>query len=213
MTDTQLAERADQSRRTPIDTSKVIGWGVDADPQNDPTYPYRDRSRDEGLTLKWDRPAQQQSHVEVLQSVEYAHFPAVFGTAAPPRGLSGMIRRGAFRYSESHWLHWLMLLGADRIDMVEGLVDDLMRAKIPNIPREMGIGAEWKHNKKGLAAKVAVAAAIGGAVFAWSRMRGGKGKDRRGRAGTPARRTSARAAPDRDRLGRIRRSLPGAPDP
>ena len=27
-----------------IDTATVLGWAVDADPKNDPTYPYRDRA-------------------------------------------------------------------------------------------------------------------------------------------------------------------------
>jgi hypothetical protein len=69
-----------------------------------------------------------------------------------------MIRRAAFRKSESDWWHWLMLMGADRINVVEGVVQDLARAKIPNIPAEMGARAEWKHNKKGLVTKIAVMA-------------------------------------------------------
>ena len=34
--------------------------------------------------------------------------------------ISGAMRRLAFRWSESHWLHWLMLMGADRVNVVEG---------------------------------------------------------------------------------------------
>ena len=98
----------------------------------------------------------------------------MFGTSTPPSGLSGMIRRGAFKYSESHWAHWLMLMGADRVNMVEGIVQDLARARIPNIPAEMGMRSEWKHNRKGLVTKLAVTAAIGAAAFAlfqWSSSR------------------------------------------
>jgi hypothetical protein len=142
--------------RTPIDPTSVIGWGVDADPANDPTYPYRDRSRDPGLTKQWDRPTQQTSDVEILQSIEHIRRPAVFGTSTPPSGVSGMIRRLAFRWSESNWLHWLMLMGADRINVVEGVVEDLSRAKIPNVPAEMGARAEWQHNKTGFFIKTAV---------------------------------------------------------
>ena len=154
------------NRRTPVDVSAIVGWGVDADPANDPTYPYRDRTRDEGLTSAWERPPQQQSDVEILQSIEHIRRPAVYGTATPPKGISGMIRRAAFRWSESNWLHWLMLMGADRINVVEGVVEDLARAKIPNIPAEMGIRSEWQHNKKGLATKVAVTAGV--AVLAYA---------------------------------------------
>jgi hypothetical protein len=157
-----------------VDTSKIPGWGVDADPENDPTYPYRDRSQDDH-SGKWERPPLQESEVEVLRSIEHVRRPAVFGTASPPSGLSGIIRRGAFKYSESHWFHWLMLMGADRINVVEGVIEDLARGKVPNIPAEMGIKSEWEHNKAGLAKKVAVTAAVAGAgyaLFRWARSGG-----------------------------------------
>ncbi|HEX9955208.1 MAG TPA: hypothetical protein VGB48_08360 [Allosphingosinicella sp.] len=160
------------SARTPIDPQSVTGWGVDADPANDPTYPYRDRSKDEGLTKDWQRPALQGSDVEILQSIEHIRRPAVFGTSTPPSGLSGMIRRLAFRWSESNWIHWLLLMGADRINVVEGIGQDLARAKVPNIPAEMGGKAEWEHNKKGLATKIAVTAGIGLVVYALFRSKG-----------------------------------------
>ncbi len=159
-----------ETSATAIDTSKIIGWGVDADPENDPTYPYRERSADDH-SGQWKRPARQEPEVELLQSVEHKQLPAVFGTSAPPKWVSGMMRRAAFRWSESHWAHWMLLMGADRVNMVEGLVEDLARAKIPNIPKEMGVPAEWRHNKTGLVKKVGVAALIGGALFVWSRSR------------------------------------------
>ena len=159
------------SAATPIDAKGVTGWGVDANPDNDPTYPYRDRSKDEGLTRNWERPPQQSSNVEVLQSIEHIRTPAVFGTSTPPRGLSGMVRRLAFRWSESHWFHWLMLMGADRINVVEGVVEDLARAKIPNIPAEMGIRSELAHNKAGFAKKVAVTVAISAAIYGLLKLR------------------------------------------
>ena len=163
-----------ETSATAIDTSKIIGWGVDADPENDPTYPYRDRTSDDH-SGQWRRPARQKPEVELLQSVEHKQLPAVFGTAAPPKWISGMMRRAAFRWSESHWAHWMLLMGADRVNMVEGLVEDLARAKIPNIPKEMGVPAEWRHNKTGLARKVGVAALIGGALFVWARSRRDEG--------------------------------------
>jgi hypothetical protein len=153
------------SANRPIDAKSVVGWGVDANPENDPTYPYRDRSKDEGLTSRWQRPPQQSSDVEILQSIEHIRRPAVFGTSSPPRGLSGTIRRLAFRWSESNWLHWLLLMGADRVDMVEGVVEDLGRGKVPNIPAEMGAKAEWQHNKKGFAIKTAVTVGVIGGLY------------------------------------------------
>ncbi len=32
-----------------------------------------------------------------------------------------MIRRAAFRYSKNDLRHWLMLMGADRVNVVEGM--------------------------------------------------------------------------------------------
>jgi hypothetical protein len=51
-------------------------------------------------------------------------------------------------------------MGADRINMVEGVVQDLGRAKVPNIPAEMGARAEWQHNKTGFFIKSAIVLGI-----------------------------------------------------
>jgi hypothetical protein len=171
---TELADpRADSFQdvsQPAIQTSIVVGWGVDANPQNDPTYPYRDRSAD-NHSGEWLRPTQQQPEVEVLRSIEHKRLPAVFGTASPPKWISGWIRRLAFRWSESNWAHWMLLMGADRVNMIEGLVEDLAHVRIPNIPKEMGMSAEWKYNKVGLAKKLAIATLIGGVALALIKRR------------------------------------------
>jgi hypothetical protein len=141
--------------RHQVDPAQVVGWGVDADPQNDPTDPIRDRSADDNGGMNWRRPHQQTTSVEVLHSIERPNVTAVFGTSTPPRGLSGAIRRLAFKRSESKWSHWLLLLFADRINVVEGVFQDLGRGRIPNIPAEMGIRAELRHNRAGFYRKMA----------------------------------------------------------
>jgi len=166
---TQQSLPTAQRTRTPVDTSTISGWGVDADPKNDPTYPIRDRSKNDVASDTWDRPTQQESAVEILQSIEFVHKPAVFGTTAPPSGISGAMRRAAFRWSESNWLHWLLLMGADRINVVEGVVEDLTHGTLPNIPAEMGARAEWQHNKKGFALKAGVILALVATAAALSR--------------------------------------------
>ena len=179
MTDSEVAIRDTRASgpQLAVDTSTITGWAVDADARNDPTYPYRDRSADDH-SGDWRRPIQQQSTVEILESVEHRRRPAVFGTASPPKWVSGAIRRIAFRWSESSWIHWLLLIGADRVNMIEGLAEDLARAKIPNIPKEMGVPAEWKHNRSGLVKKVAIAAVIGGALFSLAKSRNNDNGDR-----------------------------------
>jgi hypothetical protein len=71
-------------------------------------------------------------------------MPAVFGSAIPPSGLSGKLRRYAFKYNESEYGHWLNLLLSDRINVVEGIVDNLRHFRIPNIFSEKGMKADWK---------------------------------------------------------------------
>jgi hypothetical protein len=154
-----------------VDTSTIPGWGVDADPENDPTYPMRHTEDQKSRGLHWDRPTQQQPDVEILSSIEHKRLPAVLGTSTPPSGLSGMIRRAAFAKSESNWLHWLMLMGADRINVVEGVIEDLARGKLPNIPAEMGMASEWKHNKKGFALKFGTTLAISAGIYALVKSR------------------------------------------
>ncbi|MFW2829397.1 hypothetical protein [Sphingomonas sp. ID0503] len=163
--------------KTIVDTSSIPGWGVDADPENDPTYPMRHIEDQKTRGLTWSRPAQQAPDVEILQSIEHNRLPAVVGTSTPPAGLSGMIRRYAFRRSESDWWHWLLLMGADRINVVEGVVEDLAHGRVPNIPAELGWRSELRHNPKGMAKKAGVAVAIGAVLLIWSR-RSGKRKDR-----------------------------------
>jgi hypothetical protein len=149
-----------QHGRPPVDRSAIQGWGADLDRKNRPGYPMeRTPPRiDAPLT----QPEQQPETVEVLVSRERPHITPLFGSPNPPRGVSGMLRRAAFKETENDIRHWLLLMLADRIDVVEGLVEDLARGHVPNIPGEMGIRAEWRHNKKGLAQKVVIGAAVAG---------------------------------------------------
>ena len=154
--------------RRAVDTSTIPGWGVDADPANNPTYPYRDRSKDDHSGT-WKRPLQQQTQVEILQSIEHKQRPAVVGTSMPPSGLSGVLRRAAFRKSESNLLHWILLLAADRINVVEGMARDFRRGRQSSVPAESGVQPDWRLDKRGLAMKAAVvvgAIAILGIVVA-----------------------------------------------
>jgi hypothetical protein len=151
--------------KTAKDYSHIKGWGIDADPKNDPTYPMRRRENEEEKGYTWERPPQQPVDLEVLHSIERPNVSAVFGTASPPMGLSGMLRRFAFRYSENHYGHWLPLLLADRVNVVEGVLDDLAHGHFPNIFKEKGYVAEWKHSPQTLVLKLAgFGLVVGGAV-------------------------------------------------
>jgi hypothetical protein len=155
------ADTAPDAKHPRIDPQTVIGWGVDADPENDPTYPMRDRSKDDGPGMNWTPPVAQVADVEILQSVEYGRRPATVGQSTPPSGLSGRIRRSAFAYSESQWGHWLLLMLADRVNFVEGIVEDLGKGTLPNPVAEMGL----VKSSNARVAGVATLAVAGLAVF------------------------------------------------
>ena len=152
---------------TAKDPSQIGGQGVDADPNNDPTYPMKHRTDGEHAGYAWERPQQQPISVEVLHSNERPDVTAVFGTSTPPSGPSGAIRRLAFKYSESSYGHWLPLMLADRVGVVEGVVGDLKQGHVPNVLSERGWKAEWKHNRISLVRRILVGAALGSAVVAY----------------------------------------------
>src|SRR6478672_6368392 len=145
-----------KQNKTNFDPSLVTGWGVDADPNNDPTYPMKRHTGMEHDGYSWDRPPQQEAEVEVLHSSERPNLAATFGETIPPAGVSGMIRRAAFTFSENSYGHWLPLMLAVRVQMVEGMVTDLATGKVPNLWKELGYNAEWKYNRKGVITKLAI---------------------------------------------------------
>lgn len=146
--------------------STIPGWGVDLDPRRRPAFP-KEKVPAEGTGAHWDRPEPQHSDVEVLHSMERGGLSAVYGTSCPPRGLSGVMRRRAYRASnEARMSRWFLLYAADRVDVVEGVIEDLRSGHVPNLAKEMGLKADLKHNKKrllriGLMAGLAAAGVAG----------------------------------------------------
>jgi hypothetical protein len=98
--------------------------------------------------------------VEVLSSVERPMISAVFGSSVPPSGLSGALRRFAYRFSESRYAHWLPLMLADRVNVVEGILGDLRRGRLPHPIRERGWGAYWKYDRQRVIRRGAVVAGV-----------------------------------------------------
>jgi hypothetical protein len=142
----------------------IAGWGADLDHANRPAYP-KERMPQRLQGIHWEHPEQQAQHVEVLHSSERPGITPIFGTTVPPSGLSGMLRGTAFRFSENDIRHWLILLLADRVNMFEGLGEDLARGHVPNVFAEMGGKSELQFNRAGAARKLLVVAAIAGASY------------------------------------------------
>lgn len=129
------------------DYQHIKGWGIDADPKNEPTYPMKTYNGDDHRRLAWERPVLQQTAQEILVSVERPSPSAVVGETVAPTGLSGMLRRYAFKSSESEFSHWIPLLLADRVDAWEGILEDVRRGRLPNFFLEKGGAAAWKHDR------------------------------------------------------------------
>ncbi|HEX9051824.1 MAG TPA: hypothetical protein VF841_14940 [Anaeromyxobacter sp.] len=66
----------------------------------------------------WDRPEQQRG-TPLLGRSGLREATPVFGTAQPARGLSGLVRRAAYRVPEHRAGRWALLLLGDRIDVIE----------------------------------------------------------------------------------------------
>lgn len=130
------------------DHSGVPDWGVDLDQEHRPGVPM------ERLPPKAGRepPEQQTQTVEILHSTERSGITPVFGTSAPPRGLSGRIRRVAFRHSENDIRHWLLLLMADRVNVAEGMAEDLRASPRVRSAAMLGacaLAACWAYRRAG----------------------------------------------------------------
>lgn len=143
------------------DFSHIQGWGADLDHKNRPAYPM-ERTPPRLQNVHWDHPENQPVNMKVYHSVERPGLTPVFGTSSPPSGLSGKIRDVAYKMSENDIRHWLLLLMADRVNMVEGIGEDFKNGHIPNVFSEMGLKSELKYNPAGFARKVLVTSAVVG---------------------------------------------------
>jgi hypothetical protein len=136
----RLAESSEQLR------ARIPGWGVDLDRRDRPAYP-RERYAPEATGAHWDFPERQPERWPRERSVEHKFLTPVFGTSTPPRGLSGAIRKLAYRrYSEGQAAHWLLLIAADRVDTVENAVASLATLRPDNPITQTGVLSELSHH-------------------------------------------------------------------
>jgi hypothetical protein len=119
----------------------IPGWGVDLDPCDRPSYP---KEKFENTGAHWDFPERQPELRPREKSTEHKFLTPVFGTAQPLRGLSGAIRRYAYTFSEGRLAHWLLLLGGDRVDVLESRFEALRKGQPDNPITESGVLREFK---------------------------------------------------------------------
>jgi hypothetical protein len=123
----------------------IPGWGVDLDPNDRPSVP-RERFG-ERTGAHWDFPERQPEKWPRERSIEHAFVTPVFGTACPPTGVSGVMRKYAYRrFSEGRAAHWLVLLLADRVDAVESHIRSFATLHPDNPITETGIASEFSHH-------------------------------------------------------------------
>lgn len=119
----------------------IAGWGVDLDRKDRPAVPKEQLDR-AATGARWEFPERQIERYPRERSIEHRFLTPVFGTSCPPRGLSGLLRRYAYTFSEGRTLHWTLLMLADRVDVAESRVLALAQGRPDNIISETGIRAE-----------------------------------------------------------------------
>jgi len=121
----------------------IPGWGADLDPADRPSYP-KEQAIETGA--HWDFPERQPELAPRERSTEHKILTPVFGTAQPLKGLSGIIRRYAYRnFSEGQTAHWLLLIAGDRVDVLESRVTALVEGRPDNVITETGVLSEFKN--------------------------------------------------------------------
>lgn len=122
--------------------ARIPGWGADLDPADRPSVP-RERLSPGDTGAHWAFPEAQDELAPRERSIEHAMLTPVFGTTAPLKGLSGVIRRFAYsRYSEGRAAHWLLLILGDRVDAVESHLRSFASTRPDNPFTETGLRGE-----------------------------------------------------------------------
>jgi hypothetical protein len=123
--------------------AQIPGWGADLNKKDRPSVP---KLKFLETGAHWDFPERQPEKWPRERSIEHRFLTPVFGTAQPPSGLSGVIRKLAYKFGEGRAAHWLMLLYADRVDATEHHLRSLLSLRPDNPITETGVKAEFSHN-------------------------------------------------------------------
>jgi len=134
------AESSDELR------ARIPGWGADLNPQDRPSVP-KEQFDPSFSGAHWEFPDRQPENTPRERSVEHKMLTPVFGTSCPPKGLSGAIRKYAYKgFSEARAAHWLLLLAADRVDVAESTLRSYLSRHPDNPIAETGVRSELTHH-------------------------------------------------------------------
>jgi hypothetical protein len=136
----KLAESSDELR------ARIPGWGVDLDPADRPSVP-KEQFDPTFSGAWWEFPERQPEKWPRERSIEHKFLTPVFGTSCPPHGVSGAMRKYAYkRYSEARAAHWLLLLAADRVDAAGSTARSFLTRRPDNLIAETGVLSELSHH-------------------------------------------------------------------
>ncbi|KYF93378.1 hypothetical protein BE17_53195 [Sorangium cellulosum] len=95
-------------------------WGADLCPEDRPGVP-RESPPHLLSWAHWIEPERQPIEGRVLRHPGLARPTPVFSTALPPSGVSGALRRVAYEVPDHQLPHWILLMIADRVDVLRSL--------------------------------------------------------------------------------------------
>jgi len=101
-----------------LESRPTLPGAVDGNPLNRPGVPHESKPPARVGAAYWTSPDRQTSAEKPLVGQGRALTP-VYSTANPPRGLSGVVRRFAYTIPDYRARRWMLLLLADRIDVLE----------------------------------------------------------------------------------------------
>jgi hypothetical protein len=109
---------ADRQRQR-IEHANEPVYGSDLPGPSRPGVPMETQPRPLTPTVHWRDPERQPPNPRVTKRRELTQLTPVYSSALPPRGISGVLRRAAYRIPESHPQHFMLLMLADRVDVLE----------------------------------------------------------------------------------------------
>lgn len=117
----------------------IPSWGIDLPRENRPGVPY-EHAPHAVPGSHWITPVRQVAHRTVLKRADLARLTPVFGTAQPPHGLSGELRRVAYTIPDHRVRHWLLLFAADRVDVIESDLGGFVKRAWPAVAIAIAAG-------------------------------------------------------------------------
>jgi hypothetical protein len=117
----------------------LLGESVDASMSRRPGVPMEMSPPHAMGAAHWAQPERQRDPGNILKRKGLRELTPVFGTSTPPRGLSGLLRRAAYRIPEHATSHWLLLLFADRVDVIEHRPLSLLPLALPLVAGSAGV--------------------------------------------------------------------------